>query len=279
MTTKGDIGRYYDVLTPLLEQLWGGNFHIGLWPDDTVADHPHDDGITAVVEAGDRLTDLLVGELRLHPGSTFLDVGCGIGGPALRLARTTGAHVTGITISTAQVGHATARFAAAGLADRACFRHADATALPFADRSYDAAWAIESLLHIRDTRRALTEISRVLKPGSPFVISDMVLLSPDPKRHEHSSIKPLPTLLALLDGTGFETIEVTRLDPHLRRSLQRLQDDLAHADHALRTAYGPEAVAALRRILHKTVPGIGSTYGYITVSARTRQPADQLPHA
>jgi hypothetical protein len=34
MNRTGDVGAYYDVLTPLLQQLWGGNFHIGLWPED-----------------------------------------------------------------------------------------------------------------------------------------------------------------------------------------------------------------------------------------------------
>jgi 2-polyprenyl-3-methyl-5-hydroxy-6-metoxy-1,4-benzoquinol methylase len=37
--------------------------------------------------------------IRLDAGSRLLDVGCGSGGPALRLAATTGASVVGLTYS------------------------------------------------------------------------------------------------------------------------------------------------------------------------------------
>jgi cyclopropane fatty-acyl-phospholipid synthase-like methyltransferase len=259
MTATGDVGAYYDVLTPVLRQLWGENLHIGLWPDES------DD----VAAAGDRLTDLLLSELLLRPEQRLLDIGCGIGGPALRLARTTGASVSGVTISTTQVALATARAEAAGLERRATFHLADATHLPFADHSLDAAWAIESLLHISDTHAAVAETRRVLRPGSPLVISDMILRGEDPSRHEHSSVKPLTTLLALLTDRGFTVEKVQDLDEHLDQSLRRLEADLTRQHDVLRAAHGDDAVDALSRILRKTIPGIGTVFGYVVVTART----------
>lgn len=270
MTRTGDVGAYYDLLTPLLQQLWGGNFHIGLWPDRATPpeDADRDGRLVEASMAGDRLTDLLVEQLALAPDQRLLDVGCGVGRPALRLARATGAEVTGITISGIQVRLATGQARAASLDHLVGFQLADAADLPFPDESYDAAWAIESLLHIPDTRRALTEIHRILAPGGPFVISDMILRAPDPEPHAHSSVEPLETLLSLLEETGFEVTGHTDLDDHLLRSLQRLSTDLDHHRKHVADAGGP-AADALARILGKTIPAVGTVYGYtvLTTSA------------
>src|SRR6266581_7482395 len=48
-------------------------------------------------------------ELRVGDGGTIADVGCGTGGPALWMARETGARVAGIDLSTAAVAQAAAR--------------------------------------------------------------------------------------------------------------------------------------------------------------------------
>ena len=47
---------------------------------------------------------------------------------------------------------------------------ADLEELPFADASFDGAVNIVTLEHVRRPARVLAEISRVLKPGAPFLI-------------------------------------------------------------------------------------------------------------
>ncbi len=47
---------------------------------------------------------------------------------------------------------------------------ADLESMPFADASFDAAVNIVTLEHVRQPARVLSEISRVLKPGAPFLI-------------------------------------------------------------------------------------------------------------
>ena len=54
-------------------------------------------------------------KLRITPGMSVLDIGCGWGGMALTLARDHGARVTGITLSQAQQAHATCRAEREGL--------------------------------------------------------------------------------------------------------------------------------------------------------------------
>ena len=46
-----------------------------------------------------KLTELLVSRLPAGPGQRVLDLGCGHGGPAIAVARGTGADVTGIGAS------------------------------------------------------------------------------------------------------------------------------------------------------------------------------------
>jgi 27-O-demethylrifamycin SV methyltransferase len=45
--------------------------------------------------------------------------------------------------------------------------------LPLADATFDAAWALESLLHVESRPRALAEIRRVTKPGARLAIADV----------------------------------------------------------------------------------------------------------
>ncbi|MBP2294660.1 SAM-dependent methyltransferase [Azospirillum rugosum] len=67
----------------------------------------------------------IASKLLLRPGMRVLDIGCGWGGMALYLARTTGADVTGITLSTEQLAVARERAARSGLSDRVRFELRD----------------------------------------------------------------------------------------------------------------------------------------------------------
>lgn len=60
----------------------------------------------------------IAAKLLLHPGMHVLDIGCGWGSLALRLAQWAGVRVTGITLSEEQAGIARYRVAQEGLEDR-----------------------------------------------------------------------------------------------------------------------------------------------------------------
>ncbi|MEU5417945.1 SAM-dependent methyltransferase [Streptomyces sp. NPDC001407] len=167
-----EVGLLYDRLTALDTAAQGGSLHLGYWDLD--------DNEVPLVEAADRLTDLMTDALRLDKGHQVLDVGCGVGQPAMRIAERTGAHVTGIAISRDQIARATELAEAAGLADKVEFRHADAMELPFPDNSFDAAIAIESIFHMPDRERVFSEIRRVLRPGGRLVLTDFFERAPIP---------------------------------------------------------------------------------------------------
>lgn len=81
-------------------------------------------------EAQRAKVDHIARKLLLRPGLRVLDVGCGWGSLALRLARVHRVHVTGVTLSEEQLAHARERAAREGLSDRVEFRLQDYRRVP-----------------------------------------------------------------------------------------------------------------------------------------------------
>ena len=90
-----------------------------------------------------------------------LEVGCGMGQFAERVARETAAHVVATDLSPRMVELAAERGLDARLAD--------VHALPFGDGEFDCVVANAMLYHVADLEGALAEIHRVLEPGGRLV--------------------------------------------------------------------------------------------------------------
>jgi ubiquinone/menaquinone biosynthesis C-methylase UbiE len=100
-------------------------------------------------------------------GLRVLEVGCGLGTDGAQFARA-GAAYTGVDLTEAAVGLARRRFELEGLAGE--FRVADAERLEFADESFDLVYSHGVLHHTPDTRAAVREVHRVLRPGGRAVV-------------------------------------------------------------------------------------------------------------
>jgi SAM-dependent methyltransferase len=90
-----------------------------------------------------------------------LEVGCGRGELAARMAGELGAEVVAIDQSERMVELSRARGVDARLGD--------VQRLPFHDSSFDCALAAWMLYHVADVDRALAELARVLSPGGRLV--------------------------------------------------------------------------------------------------------------
>jgi arsenite methyltransferase len=109
--------------------------------------------------------------LKPQKGENVLDVGSGPGFLAAEIAEVTGSagSVHGIDVSEPMVD--LARDHCAQL-PWVTFSQADATHLPFADNSFDAAISTQVLEYVADVDAALAEIHRVLRPAGRIVVVD-----------------------------------------------------------------------------------------------------------
>ena len=149
------VADHYDELDAIYRRLWGEHVHHGLW--STGREDP-----VAAVEA---LVDAVGDRLGLEPGEACVDIGCGYGGTARRLAATRGVRVTGVTLSGEQARRATAH-----AAPSVEIRLGDWLTNDLPDASADAAWAIESSEHMQDKPTFFSQAHRVLRPGGRLVV-------------------------------------------------------------------------------------------------------------
>jgi ubiquinone/menaquinone biosynthesis C-methylase UbiE len=111
-----------------------------------------------------------IGEaMQLRAGDTFVDLACGLGGPALWIAQETGASLVGTDFSTVAVAHASALAASLDLTQRVRFHSRDATRTELPDASVRAVMSIDALQFI-EPEAVTKEIARILRPGGRATI-------------------------------------------------------------------------------------------------------------
>lgn len=116
--------------------------------------------------------------LDLSRGKVLLDVACGTGGPALRIAAATGCSVVGIDVHEHAIKTAGALATQQGLAEHAEFRVADAAGrLPFSEASFDAITCIDAINHFPDRAQVIAEWARLLKPEGRLLFTDPITVT------------------------------------------------------------------------------------------------------
>ena len=225
------------------------------------------------------LTELIIRAAGIAPGMAVLDLASGSGEPALALARAVGpqGRVIATDISAGMVDFIAEQAAARGLTNVVA-RIADATALPFADSSFDALTCRHGIQHIPDAPGALREAMRVLRPGgrAAFLVwgppagqgmfAHMAILARHAGMQPPPSDAPSPfryaqpgTLAAAMAAAGFqevreETHRVVLSWPgtpeeswqHTREIAPPVRHLLARLPPATATRVTEEVLAALR---------------------------------
>ena len=155
--TTAAVARHYDELDPFYREIWGEHVHHGYW----------ESGNETPSEAANALVDLLCARLQLTQGMRVCDIGCGYGATARRLAELHQVTVDGLTVSQAQASHAARCAVTHGRVTIQCH---DWLSNPFADASFERAYAIESSEHMLDKQAFFDQAYRVLKPGGMLAI-------------------------------------------------------------------------------------------------------------
>jgi ubiquinone/menaquinone biosynthesis C-methylase UbiE len=186
---------------------------------------------------------LMTGELRVTPGDTLVDLGCGMAGPALLAARETGAKLIGVDFSTVAVDLAAKRAAALGLSSARFVLGTFAdTGLEAA--SADAVMSEDAIQYAPDKTAAVYEAARILRPGGRLVFTAFELEPEHVKGVPVIGDHPVDDYRPLLTAAGFKVEayeEVAGYPEPLRTTYQALLD----ARDALVNEMGQMAAMAL----------------------------------
>ncbi len=153
------IRKHYDLVSPYYQTLWGKHIHHGYWirGDETKE------------KAQIQLIEHLAQAAGIRPGCRLLDVGCGLGGSSIHLAKNYKAEVTGITISPVQIDMA--KKAAASEGANVTFLLMNAETMRF-DELFDVIWSVESVSHYQNMGQFFSSAARSLKPDGIIAMTD-----------------------------------------------------------------------------------------------------------
>jgi tocopherol O-methyltransferase len=228
---------HYDRLSRFYRALWGEHIHHGYF----------ERGDESPGSAQLKLVEQLASRVHILRGARVLDVGCGLGGSSLWLARNFGCRVLGLTISPVQAAMAAERASAERLQDCVDFQVKDANYLDLTTESFDIVWVIECTEHLRDKSRFIESCARVLKPGGTLAICAWVAAE-CPRSGEHARLLSAvctgmlcPSLgsqreyLRWISTSGFAQVRADEITRQVEQTWE----------HSARIAARPEVQAAL----------------------------------
>lgn len=201
--------------------------------------------------------DHICRKLRLKPGESLLDIGCGWGSLALHAAENYGIRATGITLSEPQAALARRRISEAGLGERCRVEVRDYRDLP-RGTSFDKVVSVGMFEHVgrAELPAYFSGTYRLIRPGGLFLNHGIVNLSPvsAPRRAVADALASRTSfiqryvfpdgelvtpgeVLRFAEAAGFETRDLESTREHyaltLRHWMRRLED---HRGEAVRVA-------------------------------------------
>jgi 2-polyprenyl-3-methyl-5-hydroxy-6-metoxy-1,4-benzoquinol methylase len=225
-----------------------GNFQVELYAQIRREAFGEDVGQNSWLTAAE--LDRFINWLELSPGKTLLDVACGAGGPALRIAAATGCSVAGVDVHDHAISTARSLAEQRGLFQRAEFRVANAAErLPFPDTSFDAITCIDAINHLPDRRRVMEDWARLLKPGGRLLFTDPITVT-GPLTNSEIAIRssasfylfvPLGYDESIIVQCGLRLLTFEDLTRNMAEIAQRRMDARASRSSALREVEGDQS--------------------------------------
>ena len=157
---RGDV---YALMVSALQQ--AGKSPDSLTVEDLApVDHFHARGFPATVDLADHLP--------IKSTDHVLDIGCGIGGPALYFAKRFGCRVSGVDITGPFIDAANKLTALLGMTGQVSVEQGDALCLSYRGETFDGAYSQHVTMNVPDRVQFFAEAFRVLKPGAFFGLTE-----------------------------------------------------------------------------------------------------------
>jgi cyclopropane-fatty-acyl-phospholipid synthase len=231
-----------------------GNAFYELWLDRelayTCAYFPSPE--STLEEAQIAKMDHVCRKLRLQPGETVVEAGCGWGALALHMATRFGVEVKAFNISREQMAYARARARALGVESRVEFIEDDYRNI---SGRFDAFVSVGMLEHVgpENYHELGSVIDRVLAPDGRGLIHSIGLVRPAPlnawieKRIFPGAYPPsLREMLAVLEPSGFSVLDVENLRLHYALTLKHWLERFENAKSQVSEMYDERFVRAWR---------------------------------
>jgi ubiquinone/menaquinone biosynthesis C-methylase UbiE len=234
------VAQGYDAVyeaTPRSPTLWR------IWKEQAAgSDYPDDFSHISFVTIADLRE--LAKALNLSAGSTFADLACGMGGPALWIAKETGANLTGVDFSRVAVFQAEKRAEPLGLSKSAQFLVGSFADTGLETGSVDAAMSIDALQYAPDKAAAIREFARIVRPGGRLAFFSFELHADRAEGLPVIGDDRVSDYRPLLEADGFEVLSYEQT-PRWHERLTGAYQSVIDAQDALREEMGPLATAAM----------------------------------
>ncbi len=169
-------------------------------------------GHNYISPGGENTTDQFIYTLKLLPGMRVLDIGCGLGGPAYRMASKYGVHVHGIDLSANMIRIAKTRLKKEGLQHLVTLEQGNCLEIQ-TEMTFNVVHSRDVFLHIKDKARLFEVIAKTLVPGGRLCFSDYCLgqakSSPEFKtymRERNYSLHTVEDYTKLMEEEGFKNV-------------------------------------------------------------------------
>ena len=239
-----------------------------------------------VIHPGGRAsTDRLLELASVRADERVLDIGCGVGTTAIRIAQENGAQVVAADIAALMRDRAAANVSAAQVADRVRVEDADIRSLPYSGNSFDVVVA-EAVTMFVGRRRAAAELARVTRPGGRVLATEFFWReTPTDEAREVFLGQVCPGMrfdsieewTGIYGGAGLIDIETESGPFEMMTARGFLSDERAHAPAVMARAISRPAylrkMAWLMPRMSRAIPYLG----YVLVSARKPGARTEVP--
>ena len=156
-------------------------------------------------------TRFVIEELKKVKKGEFLDIGCGLGGPARHISKVLDRKIKGIDLTPSFVKYGNKLSDLVGARDSVDLFQGSALDIPFASNTFGAAYMVHVGMNIDKKVELFEEVKRLLKPQSLFIIYDVMAVGTQPidypvpwaSNESESAVENLENYCKYLEQVGF----------------------------------------------------------------------------